>query len=347
MGKNSAILGHPKRALETVATATRVPRILATTGAITVPNYTNSKAGKKGAHHHVIGALVVEIDAKGFYWLRHISADAQGRFYDLDKRYTPNGVEEAGRAEALVLGDLHVGKEDWSVVRATRKLSRLLKPKHLVLHDVFDGAARNPHEKGMRAKFMGFDLSVSYEVKQTARALSRIGDGWGAGLTSIVRSNHDEFLERFLEDTKPYEDPASAAYYHGLWSRSFLYYADHGRWPNLLEMECRRLGVGPKVRFLRRNESFKVKDVELSFHGDKGIRGSRGSPAQYAKLGAKTVTGHTHSPKIIDGAYTVGLTAKLDHGYNNLPGCWAHCHCICYPDGKRSLVFIIDGRHCA
>lgn len=345
VGKSSAILGHPKRALETVATATRMPRILATTGAVTVANYTPSKAGKKGDHHHVLGALIVEIDAKGFYWLRHVSADKTGAFYDLNKRYTPAGVEKAGDALALVLGDFHRGKEDWAVIRATRALCRLLRPDNLALHDFLDFAVRNHHDRGLRTKHEKSDQLVRDEVEGTARALTRITQRWGAKRVRVVRSNHDEAFERWLEDTKPYEDPANAPYYHAVWSRAFEHYADHGEWPNLFEMEARRLGVPAGVHFLRRNESLKVKDVEVGYHGDKGIGGSRGSPMQYAKLGAKVITGHTHSPKITDGAYTVGVTAKLDHGYNLLPSAWANAHCVVYPDGKRALIFIVNGQY--
>jgi hypothetical protein len=345
VGQNSAIIGHTKRALECIPTDTRYPRIAVTTSACTLPNYSASRMGAKGAVHHVLGALVVEIEDDGTYFLRHVSANDDGSFTDLDKLYQPGKrVKKAPRALGLVLGDLHVGKEDWSVIRATRDLCRLLRPQHLVLHDVLDFTTRNHHDKSLRSKIDKFDMSVCHEVSQASRALTRMSQ-WGADSIHVVRSNHDEAAERWLNDTTPYEDPANAAYYHAVWSRSFAYYAEHGGWPNVFEMEARRLGVPAAVLFLRRNESLRIAGIECGYHGDKGLSGSRGSPGQYAKLGCKTVTGHTHSPRIQDGAFTVGVTAKLDHGYNLLPSAWMNAHCVIGADGKRQMVFVVNGKY--
>ncbi len=352
VGKHSAIVGHPKRALETIPTATRMPRIVTTTSAVTLPNYSNSRAGAKGEVNHVIGALVVEVEKDGTYFLRHISANDDGSFTDIDRTYCSAGSAPAENPLALVLGDMHFGKEDWAVIRATRRLCQSLKPQHLVLHDCLDFATRNHHDKSKRSQYAKRDKLVKDEVEYAARALTRIATRWGASQIDVVRSNHDEAAERWLDDTKPYEDVGNAPYYHSVWSRCFEFFADTGEWPNVFEMEYRRLYPtyvgGPKapaiVRFLRRNESLKLADWELGFHGDKGLSGSRGSPAQYAKLGVKSVTGHTHNPRILDGCFTVGVTAKLDHGYNLLPSGWANAHCILHADGRRQMVFVINGK---
>jgi hypothetical protein len=118
-GSNSGILGHTKRALETIPSATRMPRILTTTGACTVPSYSDSKMGKKGHAHHSLGALVVEIEDDGTYHLRHVSAGPRGDFVDLDVHYTPDGIYRARRAESLTLGDIHRPREEPAVMSAT------------------------------------------------------------------------------------------------------------------------------------------------------------------------------------------------------------------------------------
>lgn len=347
-GSNSGVFGHPKRALEVVPTATRSPRILATTGSITLPNYSESKAGKKGQAHHVIGALVVEIEASGIYHLRHVSAEASGAFIDLDKRYTPDGVEDAPEAMTLTLGDIHSGMEDGPVLAATAELAELVKPRYLFVHDLLDFRTRNHHDRGsLRKAFakaaQGMRL-VESEVENAAsclRMLSRL-----AREVRVVRSNHDEAFDRWLEEATDTikMDPENAPYFFRVWARMFDHMQEHGEFPQAFELEAKRLGVPANVKFLKRDESCKIKGVEHAFHGDKGINGSRGTPHAYARLGVKTTTGHTHTPTIRDGNFTAGVTARLDQGYNLLPSTWLNAHVIQYANGKRALVVIIQGR---
>src|SRR6188768_118116 len=146
----SGILGHPKLQYVVVPTPhQRLPKILTTTGACTVANYTDSKAGKKGDFHHVIGAVVAELDARGLFHLRHLNANSQGAFCDLDKAYYPDGtVKACGPYQGLVFGDAHPQFADPAVVAATFGAGGLvekLNPKTLVFHDLLDSYAVNPH----------------------------------------------------------------------------------------------------------------------------------------------------------------------------------------------------------
>lgn len=345
-GKNSGIFGHPRRALSTIPTASRMPRILATTGACTVANYTDSKAGAKGHAHHVIGALVVEVNAKGIYHLRHVSADNRGRFYDLDKRYTPTGVEDAPPAAALSLGDYHEGLEAPDVLAATRELVARVRPKNVVLHDLLNFSARSHHARGLRQRVDHQRLQVRDEVKDAVGAASAVA-GWGKHQVHVVRSNHDEHLDRWLDECDPHKDPENAGYYFELWARLFVHKQETGQWPDALGFEAARLKSHRRVRYLRRNDPLMIGGVAYGFHGDKGANGARGSSAGYSKLGVKTTTGHTHTPAIIDGNYTAGVTARLEHGYNDLPSSWLNAHVLQYADGKRALIFIIGGRFCS
>jgi hypothetical protein len=40
---------------------------------------------------------------------------------------------------AVILGDIHYGHHDQRVLDTTMGLLDILKPKHVILHDVFDG----------------------------------------------------------------------------------------------------------------------------------------------------------------------------------------------------------------
>ena len=59
---NSCIFGHPKVHMESIPVLEgHHAKIMMTTGAITVDNYTDSKAGKKGEFYHTLGFCIVEI----------------------------------------------------------------------------------------------------------------------------------------------------------------------------------------------------------------------------------------------------------------------------------------------
>lgn len=342
LGSSSGIIAHPKRALECVPTSTRIPRVLATTGACTVENYSESKAGATGVAHHVIGALVVDICADGTYLLRQVTSDKKGNFVDLATRYTPNGVRKAPRAKSLTLGDIHVGREEASVVKATRELAKLISPEYLVLHDLLDGVSRNHHDRGMRPKYAKRNMKMSDEVINCAKSLGEFSKL--AKHVRVVRSNHDEALEKFCDNTNVHDDPISAPYWHELWSRAYAHFDKHGTWPDLLALECKRLGIPANIKFLGLDESLLLSGVEHGFHGHLGLNGSRGSIVSFEKLGCKVNIGHSHTPGIRGGAYQAGVYAGLDHEYNHKPSTWAHAHIITHQDGKRQLCFIVSGK---
>jgi hypothetical protein len=109
------------------------------------------------------------------------------------------------------------------------------------------------------------------------------------------------------------------------------------------EAFCKDLGV-PRTRFLGRDESFAVADVELSVHSDKGTNGSRGTIDQFANLPQKYVIGHSHTPGIVGGSYQVGTSSYLKLDYTSGLSSWAHVHCLVYNNGKRQLIRIINGK---
>lgn len=79
----SEIFGHPQIAMEMVPTpADMSPKMLHTTGSISVKNYSSSKDGKKAEFHHVIGALFIEIEGDKF-WPTQLRYDGEGvHLYD-------------------------------------------------------------------------------------------------------------------------------------------------------------------------------------------------------------------------------------------------------------------------
>lgn len=343
---NSAIFGHPSRALDVVPTATRMPRLLMSTSACTIANYSSTNAGKTGEAHHVIGALVVDIDAKGFYFPRHVTWDAKTKsFTDLDTRYYADRVEKAPRAECWMPGDVHVRRwsSDGKAERAARMLYDLLRPKHVVYNDLLDFGIRNHHRRSSRDQYAGRLLRVEDEMEETCGWLFE-QTTWGDHETHVNRSNHDEAAERWLEEYDERTDPENAGYYHYLkWCERETFDAT-GEYPDILAMEYARLYPDEPIHFLKRDEELLIRGIQNGFHGDKGVNGSRGSPAQLAKLGCKINGGHTHTGRIIHGYYGAGVYGSLDHGYNGLPSTWTNSDIVTHADGKRQLIIRIDGR---
>lgn len=347
---HSAIVGHTKIEFKTVPSARReYPRILTSTGAVTVANYTKTKAGKRGEAHHTLGATVVELDGDQFH-LRQIIADEDGSFYDLSTHYTASGgVDSNCRPLALVCGDIHVAKTDPVVMAATLtaedSILHTLKPERVVLHDVLDFDARNHHRRDslrdryLRTRGVGLD-SVEQEV-DLAIAFVDSFPKWTR--PHVVQSNHDEAFDRWLEETHPRHDPVNARFWCECWAQMLAEGEVRGEYPSAFEMLYRRRGSGA-ADFVGRNEGLRIGEIECGFHGDKGANGSRGSINQFARFGFKSVIGHSHSPGIRDGCYQVGVTGLLDQGYNATPSGWLQTHALIYPSSKRTLLNVISGR---
>ena len=216
-GGSSGIFGHTKLQLRTVPTPQgRLPKILTTTGACTVPNYTDSRAGKLGEFHHTLGAVMVETRGKEFH-LRQINADKSGAFIDLDKWYTPDSVQNAPPALALSMGDTHVRAVDPQVVEATfgrLGIVEVLDPQVLAWHDLLDGESINHHHRGnpfLAAHKRAFNLDdAEREVQEAIEFLGKYTKG---RKSIVVPSNHDDFLQRWLMSADWRQDPTNAEFY--------------------------------------------------------------------------------------------------------------------------------------
>ena len=353
-GAKSGIVGHPKLELITIATPqAKLPKILTTTGSVTRVNYLPGKAGKKGEHHHTFGAAVVEVDGDLFH-LRQINAIRNGSFMDLRREYTATTSFEFPAVAALVMGDSHIEFIDPDVVGATfgrGGIVESLRPERLVWHDVNDFYARSHHDRDdtfiAYAKHHFGRNNVEAEIDKT---FAFIDAHTKAGVENvIVYSNHShDFLSRWVKEANPKMDPENAVF----WARTFeamclgSKMSDTGAEtidPFAYWAE-RKMKKFAQSRFLNEDESYLVRGIEVGNHGNRGVNGSRGSIAQYGRIGVKTVTGHTHVPGIQDGAYRVGTNSLLKLSYVKGPSSWLQTDAVIYPNGKRTLINIIDGR---
>lgn len=350
---NTLIVPSPQLRMQSLATnATRHPAILHTTGACSNPEYTNTKVGEKALFNHSYSAVLIEIDKDYDFHIRVLSSDVSGEFTDIGTKYLPDGSTEFDYPVAIVTGDEHAMFACPEVEKTTYTNSdsiiKTLKPKYVVRGDVLDMFSGNHHTRKDTIKNIGknmFGLNrVEEELKLTVEYIRRTTVGEYENI--MVASNHNDHLGEWLTHIDIKTEPWNAKIYFWLMYKvvDSMRECDTGvTHDNPFEIYCESVGL-EQTRFLSRDESFRVADVELSMHGDRGVSGSRGSIAQFSNLADKVVIGHSHTPGIISGAYQVGTSSKLKLDYTSGPSSWMQTHCIVTSTGKRQLINIINGK---
>jgi len=341
-GINSCIFGSPKVHLETIPVLEgNVPKLMVSTGACTLRNYTDSKAGKKGEFHHTLGFAIVEIKDDETFFVRQVTATDDGNFTDLYFNVTDGKISSVNSIAACVLGDLHYGQHDQEVVDKTLDMFNDLHPENVILHDVFDGLSINHHEE--KDPFIQYQREVdgTNSLKKEIEVMLDGLEDFREYNVSIVRSNHDDFLDRWLKGTD--------------WRKATTMKnsIEYMRYSLLLLEGTAMEGVIPyiiKEKFphfntLGRSDSFVVLDWELAQHGDIGASGSRGSLIQFRKLNTKIIVGHYHSPGRKDGALAVGTSTHLRVNYNKGASGWLQTHVIIHHDGKAQHINFINGEY--
>lgn len=358
-GRASAIIPHTKFAMKSVASPKmRGTKLVYTTGTVTKRNYIQKKAGQKAEFHHGFGAVIVEVTSAGTWFVRQLSADKKGDFYDLSRKVAGGRITTGHRPEALVWGDIHVAQLGIGMRELAWGKGGILdqlRPRRQVFHDTLDFRARNHHD--IRDPWKTFDKyvtgnsSVFAEVTQAAEFLRFASRRWVESI--VVASNHDRALERWLKEGDFREDPGNArmflranlAAYDAIEMGDKDFYAVEWafRWA------ASAFGGLPKnVRFLRQDREYVIchdanGGIELGMHGDKGAGGAKGSLLAFARMGRKCIVADSHTAGIRDGAYQVGVMGSLDQGYNEGLSSWSHTNALVYPNGKRTLFTIWEG----
>lgn len=354
-GRNSGIFPHAKIALQSIPSGKfEKVKMNYTTGTITQRNYIQKKAGLKAEHHHTYGALIVEIDSKGIWFVRQINADSNGTIYDLDIKVDKKKLTKHNSVLAINWGDIHVAKRDdtsYLLAWGADGIMDSLKPKYQFMHDLIDFHARNHHNKDH------YSLFTRYVANQDSveKEMESVGDflEWSSRnycQTVIVDSNHDNAFNKWLQEGDYKTDPVNAVYF--LEAQLAKYRALKAQSnPNMVQWALERSlsrfvhRLSRNIRYLRTDESFVIADtIECGMHGHLGPNGSRGGSKPLSKIGRKANIGHTHTAEIHDGLYVAGVTGKLDHYYNVGPSSWSQSHIITYPNGKRAIITISNGK---
>lgn len=358
---DTMIIPHPQLAMKNMPVLADYPAQMWTTGSISVKDvYLKTKTGAKATFNHSLGALRVDLGEGDSFSIRNLNCDSNNGFYDAleDGLYYFNkdGSTDGHRAEAIYLGDTHVGVVDPGVVKATYtnkdSISAIFKPKYFLHGDLVDTSSISHHDNknilNQFAKYAVQKNSVEKEIYQAFDFLKQYTPQNAKAL--IIGSNHNDHVMQWLQESNPKHDLVNAKFYHKmmyLMMDSVQETANGYSYPNLLQLIMKNSDYASlldRVEFLGRRNSYKIKDIEISLHGDKGINGSRGGPNQFRRLSTKSIVGHSHSASIEGGCYTVGTSSMRDLSYNAGISTWSHSHVIIFENGSRMMLTIINGK---
>lgn len=363
-----AVFPHAKIQLKSVPSTN--PSIQAhqvmTTGMVTKPKIIPRKAGIKSLFSHQIGAVIVEFDQDGDLFCRHLLADNNGDFYDLEFHVKDGVVDLTEVIPLMVCGDVHLRKLSSETALSTfgfyqdinavaPSIIHSLPIQRVALHDIFDNESRNHHHV--------HDNAYSYEMairgrddvfEEIASVTGFLDDLSRMVEVTVVESNHDIALERYVKEGRYRNDGGNIklglelelAYIE---AREMQALALDSGLPvptfSLLEYAVRDISDDelPNVDWVHDAQSWIVDGIECGHHGFRGANGARGTVAGYAQMGRKMTIADKHSPEILDGVYVAGCM-NLKHGYNKGPSSWAVAHVIQYANGHRTIVTLQNGK---
>lgn len=348
-GRKSNIVPHAKIAMESVASmADEATKFNYSTGTVTQRNYIQKRAGILAGQKHTYGALLVEVDSDGNWWVRQLHIDDDDAIMDVGPAPCIGVRVQAGTVHpeyvtaSIYWSDAHASEiEMWvrTLGWGPGGMLDTLRPPYQFMGDIFSMKTRGHHE--MRnfhrtyQKHVDGEETVEEEVQVTADFATEADRDWCEMV--IVLSNHDRHLNKWLNDADFRLDPVNAKFFLELqWQ--ILDAMDRGdRDFNILEWAMRRAGLSDAVRFLAQDESFIVKGIENGLHGDLGPNGSRGSTKALTKLGRPVNKGHDHTAAIRDQVYSSG-TCSFSFSYAMGPNSRSVSHILTYLNGKRSIM---------
>lgn len=341
---NSLILPHSKIHFKTMPRFKNDSlRAMCTTGYLTRKNYSDSKAGQTAWEHHSYGFVIVEKKPDGTCYIpRNVKVKSDGSFIDIVYSVNKDGVSRIKETEGMVLGDIHASEINTDVLHETFVLLDDLKPKKLILHDLFDGSTVNPHEtKDMyiqKKKIRDNKFLIDEEIKHSfdvVRSLQTYVDDIYVSL-----SNHDVFLDRLINDGNWKKDLHN--------SHNYLKYAliqqtkDIEKYGTIYGYLLNKEFDG-KVKYLNYDDSLKIQGYECALHGDNGTNGSRGSYKQFSRLNTKMIHAHQHSPVLHNNVTCVGVTCNIKQYYTRKGlSSWAYAHSVIHENGKNQLLVFDD-----
>lgn len=327
------------------------------TGTVTQRNYIQRKEGFKAEFHHMYGAVIVEVDEAGHWWVRQLNADSDGTIYDLHLRVQDGKITKGHWTEGVTGGDTHEDEKDPDVHRIKYEkggMIDVLKPKYNFVHDLLNFARRGHHSRKDPYHAIQMHVekreSVQEEIAGCRSFLEEIKRPWMQ--TVVVNSNHDRHLDRWLSETDGRFDPVNAKYWswlNGL-KINLIYDGNATDLFGLCVNDCDPVwNTVNRVKFLQEDEGFITckafgGGIENGMHGDRGANGARGSLRQFAKMGRRCNVAHSHAAGGYQGAMQAGTNSKKKLSYNHGASSWSQTDIITYVNSKRTFVTFAFGK---
>lgn len=346
-GDKTSILPHPKVQLKSLPVLRDNPhKLVMSTGAVTLPNYTETKAGAKGAFEHELGFVIVEIlDDKKFF-VRQVQANDSGTFYDLHHRVSYGKVRDTRQSPmphypAAIFGDLHFGDHDPEAVNLAIEIVRDLGVSNVFLHDIANMHSISHHDLKSPLTMLQKEISgrddLSAELDLVISNLAIMKSAMPETRLHVVASNHPLWLDKWL-DSNDWRKSQNKAMYIKLLGLMAEGKGKDGILNYLINQEI------PDIDTYNEDDSLKLKGWEMLIHGHIGASGSRGGIQQFKNLSTKVVSAHTHSPERQGGSVIAGTLTKLQLDYTKGLSSWMQGIVLMYATGKCSHIHFIDGK---
>jgi hypothetical protein len=340
----TCIVGHPRLHLKSLPVLEgRHGKLMLTTGAVTMRNYSDTKAGIKGSFNHVYGFAIVEVKDDDIFYVRQVPVSADGTFIDL-LFHVDGKVTKIRNCASFVMGDIHVDDVEEDIVTETVRYFKKVRPDKVVLHDIVNGTSVNHHEaKDPIASYQRFKEGKNVVRKEIDRAVSFIKRHKLTDYTLYnIASNHNDWFDKWIKEGNWKYDLVNAETY-----MEYALAMLQGKTPNgivayLLEQE-----FGDKIICTGRNESLDVHGFDLSQHGDAGPNGARGSVEGFRRLNTKMQVAHIHSIYRIDGVVTAGTYTKKRLPYNKGASDWGWCGIVTHQNGKAQQLIFQKDKKCS
>lgn len=353
MGRRSIIVPHAKMAQKGAPSMKdEAAKQLYSTGASTLKNYIQKRAGNLAEAEHDFGGLIVSVDWKGRWHIRFLEIGEDDSVQDIGPMgykglHVQAGiVMERNVVAAINWGDVHASEIDPEVRDMNWGEGGILDtlcPQHQTMNDLYSHRSRSHHEQKrpfeLFEKFVKGQGCVEGEVEETAEVLAMADRDWCS--THIIGSNHDRHLDQWLDETDLRWDALNWRY--GSWlNYNRLKAVEDGVSFNTLEFALREKRDYLSVVFLPEDESLLICGIEFGLHGDRGPNGARGSTRNLTRLARKVNKGHDHQATRELGVISAGACA-LDFKYMKGPGSHSIAHTLTYENGARTNIVVWQG----
>lgn len=370
----SLIIASPQRRLETVPTIDNDanPHTLMTTTSITEPIYNGvhaiqNRTGELAKDRHRIGAVIVEKTlgqstghfpevasamGSGLFLTRFTEFVRGAGFIDGRNAYSATRPKRRLKTKAIAVPDIHFGDTDPLFLQTLGESIRYFDPGYILLHDFFNGHSVNHHEEGkLFSRIESLKkgrLDLRQELEKAAVHLSGLLKQTPSLRIRIVQSNHDDWVNRWLERGEFMKDTRNAEI--GI---ELAGYKVKGKQP-LVEVLRRMMTPQDFARIdFVSSGNFKELGIQVGQHGHQGLNGARGSPKAFRTASGASVTGHVHYSWIDRDTVSVGTGSLLRPGYTGTGASnWSHSiavitdHDSSIPNQKGGVQLLImrDGR---